>query len=252
MRSFFFGFGGKWRVAAKYPAPRHDTVIEPFAGSAGYSVRHGARRAILVDKDPIIVGIWRYLIKARPEEILRLPDVPPGGSTDDFELCLPQEARWLIGYWLDCASAALPVKRPCKWMREGKRPKSFWGPNIRQRIARQVDQIRDWKVYEGSYEVAPTMFATWFIDPPYQVGAGKRYRYGSAQIDYPALGAWCRSLPGQVIACEGHGADWLPFEQATDRKYDFRHPRRQNLTVELSWTVDERGQGGYYGTQGPA
>lgn len=55
--------------------------------------------------------------------------------------------------------------------------------------------------------------ATWFIDPPYRGRPGSHYRYGSKLIDYTNLAAWCQMLPGQVIVCEQHGADWLPFER---------------------------------------
>jgi hypothetical protein len=40
VRPFFSFFGSKWRVAPHYPAPERDLIIEPFAGSAGYSLRH--------------------------------------------------------------------------------------------------------------------------------------------------------------------------------------------------------------------
>ena len=59
--------------------------------------------------------------------------------------------------------------------------------------------------------------ATWFIDPPYQ-NAGKHYRFGSSQLDYPALAAWCQTREGQVIVCEQGGATWLPFQVLSDVK----------------------------------
>ena len=83
---------------------------------------------------------------------------------------------------------------------------------MRETIAAQVGRIRHWRIIHGSYEAAALPHvATWFVDPPYQV-AGSHYRYGSKQIDYSALGAWCRARDGQVIVCEGGGADWLPFQ----------------------------------------
>ena len=33
-------FGSKVSTAHKYPAPKHDLIIEPFAGGAGYSLCH--------------------------------------------------------------------------------------------------------------------------------------------------------------------------------------------------------------------
>ena len=69
MKPFFTYYGGKYRAAPKYPAPRHETIVEPFAGSAGYSVRHFARDVRLYDVDPIIVGVWSYLTRTPADEI---------------------------------------------------------------------------------------------------------------------------------------------------------------------------------------
>ena len=48
----------------------------------------------LCDVDPIIVGVWRYLIAVSERELRALPDLEPGQCVDDLGLC--QEARWLI------------------------------------------------------------------------------------------------------------------------------------------------------------
>lgn len=206
LRPFFCYYGGKWRAAPKYPAPDYNTIVEPFAGAAGYATRYADRKVVLVERDPIIAGLWQYLTRATVAEILRLPDMPLDGSTvDDLDVC--QEARWLIGFWLNKGSNG-PRKSPSSWMRQGIRPKSFWGQDIRTLIASQVDRIRHWTVIEGSYEEAPDVTATWFVDPPYQ-GAGRHYR--CADLDFAALGAWCMTRPGQAIVCENVGADWLPF-----------------------------------------
>lgn len=216
MRPFFSYYGGKWRDTPRhYPAPQHDTIVEPFAGSAGYSVRYHGRKVILCEIDPIVAGVWAYLLRVKAAEIRALPDVPMGGTVDDIDA--PQEARWLIGFWLNRAPSG-PRKSPSAWMRGGIRPGSFWGPRVRETIAAQVGRIRHWRIIHGSYEAAALPHvATWFVDPPYQV-AGSHYRYGSKQIDYSALGAWCRARDGQVIVCEGGGADWLPFRTLGDVK----------------------------------
>lgn len=87
-----------------------------------------------------------------------------------------------------------------------------WGPGIRERLARQVCNIRHWSVVCGSYaDLDVSRDATWFVDPPY-VDAGRHYRHGSSGVDYGHLADWCRSLPGQVMVCENRGASWLPFE----------------------------------------
>ena len=91
MRPFFGFYGGKWRDAPKYyPAPEHDTIVEPFAGSAGYSVRYADRNVILGEKDAIIFGVWDYLIRVPAHDILAIPDLAPGQTVADLPIC--QEA----------------------------------------------------------------------------------------------------------------------------------------------------------------
>ena len=96
LRPFFSFYGSKWRLAPRYPPPRYATIIEPFAGSAGYSLRYPEREIILIDKDPIVAGLWRWLISASPDDILSLPVLKRGESLDDYEM--PREARWLMGF----------------------------------------------------------------------------------------------------------------------------------------------------------
>ena len=212
MRPFFTFYGGKWRAAPHYPAPMFDTIIEPFAGSAGYSMRYPARNVVLVERNPLIAATWRYLLRVTPGEILALPDIAQGQTVADLGAC--EEAQLLIGWWCNTGSSS-PRKSPSAWMRGGTRSNSCWGPAIRERIASQVEAIRHWTIIECDYEQAPAIEATWFIDPPYQV-AGKHYRHGSKQIDYAALGDWCRSRRGQVLVCENVGASWLPFRPWRD------------------------------------
>jgi DNA (cytosine-5)-methyltransferase 1 len=229
LRPFFTFYGGKWRDAVKhYPAPAHATIVEPFAGSAGYALRYYDRNVVLYDIDPVIVGVWDYLIHVSHAEIRAIPDVPMDGHVDDLKI--PQEARWLVGFWLN-AGTSMPRKTPSRWMRDGTRPGTFWGDRARNTIASQVDAIRHWQVRRSSYtEIAPLPLATWFVDPPYQV-AGKHYRFGSKGIDFAHLGRWCQDLPGQVVVCENEGANWLPFTPLTDTKTT----RKGTRSFEAIW-----------------
>lgn len=207
LRPFFCYFGGKFRAAPHYPTPKHETIVEPFAGAAGYSTRYFDRKIVLVDRDPIIAGLWSYLIKVSPSEIRSLPLVGPEERVDELAIC--QEAQWLVGFWLNKGTTA-PRHRPSAWMRAKRDPGAYWGPTVREAIASQVDKIKHWRIVEGDFESAPDIEATWFIDPPYEK-AGEHYRFGSSGIDFPSLGGWCRSRRGQIIACENEGASWLPF-----------------------------------------
>ena len=207
LRPFFTYYGGKWRVAKSYPAPLFDCVVEPFAGAAGYSLRHPHKQVLLVDRDETIAALWSYLIRVSAEEIRALPLWSPDWESVDDAPVIP-EARNLIGFWLNKGTAA-PCKRPSAWMRAGTHNTSFWGEAIRERIARQVDTIRHWRVLCADYTQIPDVRATWFVDPPYQT-QGRHYRVG--KVNYPALAAWCQSRSGQIIVCEAQGADWLPFQ----------------------------------------
>ncbi len=229
LRPFFGFFGGKWRNALKhYPAPTFPTIVEPFAGSAGYALRYPERKVILCEADPVLAGLWAYLIRVRKSEILAIPNLRHDQTIDDLRVC--QEAKWLVGFWLN-RGVERPRRTPSKWMRDGIRPGSFWGERVRQTIAAQVGAIRHWRVYNCDYSACPiSRAATWFIDPPYQV-AGRHYCYGSNQIDYRELAGWCRARHGQVIVCENEGAIWLPFRALAD----VRTTRTDARSKEVLW-----------------
>jgi hypothetical protein len=208
VKPFFPFYGSKWNMARYYPTPRHDVVIEPFAGAAGYSTFHAAPSVRLFDVDPIIVGVWSYLLHVSPGEILELPEMPEAGDCVDNYM-LPQEAKWLIGFWLNRGSAQ-PKKSRTAYSARTDRGQLNWGPRAKARIAEQLPGLAGWSITQGSYETAGDEYATWFIDPPY-ADKGRFYRHRIA--DYAALGAWCEAREGLVITCEGPGADWLPFRE---------------------------------------
>jgi hypothetical protein len=207
LKPFWRYYGGKWRAAPRYPEPLHDIIIEPFAGAAGYSLRYSDRKVILVEKYEVIAEMWRWLVRARPSEVRLIPCVD---HVDDLPRWVPQGARSLVGFSLNNASTA-----PCKVLSSGRvemrsKGRNFegWNEALRDRVARQVEHIRHWRIIEGDYSLAPKVEATWFIDPPYEV-AGHHYVHST--VNYSELSAWCRSRRGQVLVCEQAGASWGPF-----------------------------------------
>lgn len=243
LRPFFTYFGGKYRAAPHYPAPRESTLVEPFAGSAGYALRYPTLKVRLVDLDPIIVGVWDFLIRATRDDILRLPI----NVAHVDEIVGPQEARWLIGFWFNKGAAA-PMKSPSAWMRgcnlpEPKRyasgrapgPGNFWGDAIRARIADQVGEIKHWRVALASYADIPSVRATWFVDPPYEK-AGRAYRMSSHGLNFDHLSSWCRAREGQVIVCENAGAYWLPFRPFRSIKANSGAQKSSAISHEVIWT----------------
>ena len=228
MKPFFSYYGSKWRIATRYGRPQHDTVIEPFAGSASYSVRWGVPRAILYDTNPVVIGVWEYLISVTEREMLALPDLQPEQTLND--LAIPQEARWLIGFSINAAVSS-PCLRPSKWMRQGENSAQFWSAKCRARIAAQLSGIRAWKAVVASYaDIDVTPCSTWFVDPPY-ADKGKHYPFGASQMEYKHLATWCRALQGQVIVCENDGATWLPFRPL----HHAQSQRKGRISREVVW-----------------
>jgi len=210
LRKFISYYGSKWQLAPHYPLPVYDHIVEPFAGGAGYAVRYANLAVTLYDSDPILYGVWDFLIKSTPSEILALP--VGQNHIDDYPTPC-QEARWLIGFWLQPATAK-PAKRVSTWALADNAKHSCWGERVRARIANQVNDIKHWRVVNKSYHDADMHAATWFVDPPYQGKPGRTYRHN--KIDYNHLAEWCKTLPGQVMVCENVGADWLPFKHFRD------------------------------------
>lgn len=198
LKPFFSYYGSKWRAAPLYPSPRYPVVVEPFAGSACYSLLYPDRQVKLYDVSEFVCGVWQYLIAAKESEILSLPI--KFNHVD--ELAIPQEAKWLIGFWIARANDR-PKTVPTEW-------RDRWSEGARKRVADQVQYIRHWKILQLDYKQIPNDAATWFIDPPYSTPAGRKYKH--SQIDYDYLSRWCYVRIGQIIVCEQEGADWMPFE----------------------------------------
>lgn len=200
----FYFYGRKKKIAHLYQEPTHSTIIEPFAGSAAYSL-HGERwkkDVMLYDVDPVVIAVWKYLTEATADDIQRLPDMNPGDSLVNFQ-SLSQSEKWLIGFHLNPGSAT-PKLTASKFSR--------WGAGKKYLIG-NIHKVKHWKVDLKDYrDIKYFPKATWFVDPPYSIG-GKHYR--KSKIDYPHLAQWSHGLKGQVIVAEGGGADWLPFSELT-------------------------------------
>lgn len=195
-----------------YIPPRHGRIIEPFAGSARYSLLYPYNDVTLYDANPVVVDVWKYLIAAKKKDILALPDIESKVSLDTIK-DLSDAERALIGFHL-CRGKAKPRK-----VGHGQ---NSWNKD-KLRIAELVDKVKHWRIFRADVLKDtipnPLGLATWFIDPPYsqvqnRPGNSDRYPYGN--INYTKLAEFIRSRNGFVIACEGEGADYLPFEFLTE------------------------------------
>ena len=222
MQAFFSYYGSKWRGASRYGHPRRDLVIEPFAGSACYSVRWEAPNVRLYDVSEDVCIAWDWLINCSTDDVKNVPDA---FSTTEEWLALPDGPRqvvdWNINYGQGRVSKTL-AKWYLHYVNTGERIGRlashgrhrsgcpFWRREVKDRIIQQKPLIENWSVENLSYENIPLEEAHWHVDPPYQGKPGRGYEHN--QVDYAHLGEWCRNLPGAVDVCENEGADWLPFE----------------------------------------
>ena len=234
IQPLFRYFGSKWTLSKYYPEPEYDTIVEPFAGSAGYSIRYHDRNIILVEKDPIVYGIWNWLIGTTEEEIRALPLIIPGEKIPDS---VQGPARDFMGFWCTITGA----KPQYKLVPSAKSiPASFWNPLVRERTAKALKYIRHWKVINGNYDSVPDIgYATWFVDPPYQPPKDRKtsQNYPAGIPDFDKLATYLKTVPkGQVIVCENSGADWLPFEPF---RVGHSAPRKQRISQGKGCTTEE-------------
>jgi len=211
----FKWFGSKWMAARHYPAPLDGPIIEPFAGGAGYSLRHSNYSVYLAESDSNVLELWQWIIGASPADIQTIPiDTPKG--TDILSLGLSRGQSLLLKNWQRTNNAS-DCWTVSPW---GNKP-GQWTANCRARVARDIERVRHWKAEcnDGfallESDLANDTSATWLIDPPYLYNY--RYRNGS-KFDHNRLAEAVRGLKGQVIACEavcpktGLVPEYLPFE----------------------------------------
>lgn len=194
----FYYYGRKKKLIRSYPPPKFKTIIEPFAGSASYACAWAwNRRVILVDKNPEVASLWKWLVNdATPEELMAIPDLKIGDKTSSFLQILHSSSKRAFDYKTITATKVISTN----W--NSNKPKMAW----------ILPMVKEWEIICGDYKSAPDIEATWFIDPPYQGEAGTGYRNGSGEINYGDLAEWVFSRRGQVIVC-GHPDDnWLPFQ----------------------------------------
>jgi hypothetical protein len=154
-------FGSKWLSSKTLPVPALDLIVEPFAGGAGYALRHHESKVILFESDPHLRALWPWLIGEATETLIR--EIPLGvpEGTDIRTLGLTNGQALLLKSWQrtnnvgDCWTIS-------PW---GNKP-GQWTANTRARVSEEVSAVGHWHFWnEGEWPKIP---ATWFIDPPYQ------------------------------------------------------------------------------------
>lgn len=205
-------YGSKSKIINKYPKPKHTTIIEPFAGTAQYSLHYWENDIFLYEKYDVVVKLWKWLQKCSKSDILNIRQLKYGESTSDFTWSCEEEKN-LVGFII-AGAPATPKNRATRW-------KTVVRPNTQNYklnyIAENLYKIKHWNIELKSFDCVTNQVATWFIDPPYQ-DKGKYYKHGSKNIDFEFLSAWCQERFGQVIVCEDINATWLPFVSLTSSR----------------------------------
>lgn len=136
----FYYFGSKARLASTYEAPRYPVIVEPFAGSAGYSCLHHTHAVILVEADARVVALWRQLMRMSPAEVLTIPAPQVGvRSTDLLVMLRAASEHSLTGAYITVT----------------ERMVSRWG-NLLRRMADMIPKVQHWQIIEGDYTAART------------------------------------------------------------------------------------------------
>jgi len=231
----FAYYGAKHGLASKYPRPRYDTIIEPFAGAAGYSCHHAAlgKDVILNDLDADVIALWERLQVMDPTGLDTIRATLADDRTDEILIAgAGGSSAWAMQETGTDRAITPRMRENC--------------PNVLDRIGRTLPSLRRWSIVHGDYRDLPDVEATWFIDPPYQplgTMAGDGYAAGADGIDFHSLAEWCKSRRGQVIVCEQSPAAWLPFTHLAHQQNGAANGQSRS---EVVWLSDQQ-QGSLFG-----
>ena len=162
----------------------------------GYTLRWRPRQAIGIERDERTAALWHRLCGMSPDEIAAFPAPVVGQRSHD---------RWVI------QASASATAQACTYRTVSDFIATRFEDQRRYALKHQA-YAKTVLYAQGDYRQAPDIEATWFIDPPYQT-VKDGYRHGPATIDFAELAEWCMTRKGQVIVCEGPGAEWLPFTE---------------------------------------
>lgn len=203
----------------------HEKIIEPFAGTAKYSLLYYDHDVTICDSYEQLIRIWQWLQKAAPSDINCLPKrVQVGFKLEDFKFDC-EEQKWLFGFLIGkgaerprlTASDRVTIARP-----------NAINFSIKK-IIENLPKIKHWKIVLGDYRELNNDQATWFIDPPYEFG-GHAYVKSNRHINFLELAPWCMERKGQVIVCENTKATWMDFTPLKKQRGSMA------TTCEAIWT----------------
>jgi len=240
-------YGGKSKLSKRYSPPKHDLIIEPFAGGAAYSLRYYNRNVWLNDLNHETVAAWRFLTSGDAALHFvrrRIPlDVAPGtpladlirdDDPDDFK-CFIQANMAKGAFGMRSTRRRVSPFGAQAWSSAGN-----GAGGLRDKCEYWIPKVRHWKVTHLHYDQLPNQKATWYVDPPYANDAGRKYAV--YELDHNELSTWCRARAGQVIVCENNGATWLPFRPLTNKRIGIYGGCVKSMTGEAVWEHSDAGE----------
>ena len=216
----FSYYGSKSKIVDYYPPPKYNKIIEPFAGSARYSLKFWNKEVTICDLNKDVIDVWKWLQLCSKDDILGLPKLVKG--LDIREINISEIERTFLSFLV---ASGRPSNIVTKFMEHDNGNQKRYS-----KIAKQLDKIRHWNILNCSYDSLENEECTWFIDPPYMFG-GEHYKNGTKDIDFNKLGNWCKERKGQSIVCENTKADWLDFKPMIQIQ-----GACQTNTVEAIWS----------------
>lgn len=235
----FKWFGSKWLSSKTLPFPKYDTIIEPFAGGAGYSLRHCSKRVILYEKNDHLIKLWNWLIHcATDRDILDIPtNIPIGTDIRLIGMSLGQEL--LLKNWQRTNNVG-----NCWTISPWGNSPGQWTENTRARVADEIQYIKHWAIADNNplYNQAyhGRQF-TWFVDPPYLYN----YDYKQPMLDYGELSDNVQRVKGQIVVCEAicpktqRVPDYLPFKYWASRITSRRKAENSHHSKELIYEAEQ-------------
>jgi hypothetical protein len=152
LHPLFKHFGSKWASSKHYPAPLPGLpLFEPFAGGAGYSLRHHQHDVTIWENNPRLQELWCWIIySATSQDVLDIPlDVPEG--TDIRTLGLSWGQQLLLKHWQRTNNVG-ECWTISPW---GNKPGQFTA-NTRARVAEEIHGVKHWKFAQIEWAQAGT------------------------------------------------------------------------------------------------